>query len=111
MEALVIDYEEALDRLGGDEEFLAELLFELHNQIRESLSDIRMKLVEKDFEAIARMGHGLKGASANLDAKSINELCRQLEQSAKKESEEEVKILLEKIERENSRLKDYLNNN
>lgn len=104
----LINYDEALDRLGGDEEFLVELLGELSNQITENLETVETKLAEQDFEGIGRIGHGLKGASANLDVTGIAQLSAQLEKSAEEKNGETIRNLVEGIKQGNEKLKQFL---
>ena len=105
---VLINYDEALERLGGDEEFLVELLGELSSQISDNLVTIEAKLTENDFEGIGRIGHGLKGASANLDVTGIAELSAQLEQRAEEKNIEVIQDLVSEIRRGNEQLKKYL---
>ena len=107
---VLIDYEGALDRLGGDEEFLQELLHELCKQIDESVKDIEEMLAKNDFVGINRIGHGLKGASSNLEVKSIAELSRQLEDTANDEDKDLVNKLSEEITNNKEKLLEYLQN-
>jgi len=104
----IINYDEALDRLGGDEEFLVELLGELSNQINENLKEVESKLAEQDFEGIGRIGHGLKGASANLEVTGIAQLSAQLEKSVIEKNSEKVQSLVERIKQGNEELKKFL---
>jgi HPt (histidine-containing phosphotransfer) domain-containing protein len=106
----LIDYEGALDRLGGDEEFLHELLHELCSQVDESVTEINDLLAKNDFTGINRVGHGLKGASSNLEVKGIAELSRQLEESANDQDTESVKKLSEEISSYKGKLLEYLQN-
>ncbi len=107
MEAL-IDYNEALERLGGDEEFLVELLGELSNQITDNLATLESKLETGDFEGIGRIGHGLKGASANLDVKGIARLSEQLEHKAEEKNAEVIREIISEIKNGNEKLQNYL---
>ncbi len=107
---LLIDYDGALDRLGGDEEFLIELLHELCKQIDESVKDIKEMLAKNDFVGIHRIGHGLKGASSNLDVTSIADLSRQLEDTANDEDKDLINKLSEDININKEKLLEYLQN-
>jgi len=109
MEAL-IDYEGALDRLGGDEEFLHELLQELCKQIDESSEEITKLLEQNDFHGINRVGHGLKGASSNLDVTSVAVLSKNLEEAAAEEDKETILKLSAEISGLKVKLQDYLQN-
>ena len=67
MSGKLLDYQEALDRLGGDEEFLNELLQELLIQIDQNFNEIKLAIENKNFEELKLISHSLKGASANLN--------------------------------------------
>ena len=99
-----------MDRLGGDEEFLIELLGELSGQITENIATIEAKLTEQDFEGIGRIGHGLKGASANLDVKGIAALSAQLERRAEEKNIMVIRKIVSEIKMGNEQLQEYLKN-
>jgi len=105
---VLINYEGALDRLGGDEEFLHELLHELCKQVDESSAEVNELLAKNDFSGINRIGHGLKGASSNLDVTGIAQLSKQLEDSAAEEDRETINKIVGEIKSHKVKLLEYL---
>lgn len=67
----LLDFNEALDRLGGDAEFLTELLFELLSQIDQNFEELKKAVSEKNFDELKSLSHSLKGASANLNVNRL----------------------------------------
>lgn len=79
----VIDWETAIERLGGDKEFLIELLNELVEQIDQSLPDLKTAIEQKNYSDVRSIAHGLKGAAANLGADKISAKFYELETMGK----------------------------
>jgi len=74
----VIDWDEAMQQCGDDEEFLLELLGDLRDET--DLQMVRMEEVLKNpgdqtFVAMVRAAHVIKGAASNL-------MCEQLRQTS-----------------------------
>ncbi len=67
MSEKLLDYNEALTRLGGDEQFLNELLAELIYQVDENVGKIKEAIQNEDYDNLKSLAHSLKGASANLN--------------------------------------------
>lgn len=67
-------YNEALDRVGGDEAFLEQLLEIYIKDVMQRLDSLRRALAEKDFRLIRHQAHTLKGASANLSLESLRKI-------------------------------------
>ncbi len=82
----VIDWETAIERLGGDKEFLIELLNELVEQIDQSLPDLKTAIEQKNYSDVRSIAHGLKGAAANLGADQISARFYELEMMGKNEN-------------------------
>lgn len=75
----LFDYQLALERLGGDEPFLNELLLELIEQVDDTLDTIRQAIANEDYENLKTLAHNLKGASANLNVSRMASHFLQLE--------------------------------
>jgi two-component system sensor histidine kinase/response regulator len=60
------DLKELMERLGGDEEFLRELLVIFRQDARMNLEKSRKAMAELDFESLSRAAHTLKGMLRNL---------------------------------------------
>jgi len=83
MEKQLLDLETALERLGGDKEFLVELLEELVQQIDQSLPELKAAVEAQNFDEVRSLAHGMKGAAANLGADQATEIFLQLEMMGK----------------------------
>ena len=85
MEKKVIDWETAVERLGGDKEFLIELLNELVEQIDQSMPGLKQAIEQKNYPEVRSIAHGLKGAAANLGADKISAKFYELETMGKEQ--------------------------
>ncbi len=61
-----INRAEALERVGGDEAFLEELLTIYREEFTEKSPALAEALAGQDAKAVREIGHYIKGASANL---------------------------------------------
>jgi histidine phosphotransfer protein HptB len=75
--------EALMDSLGGDAEFMAELIDTFVADAPEQLEALNASLSAGDVEGLVRPAHTLKSASASLGALGLTERCRQLELAAK----------------------------
>jgi HPt (histidine-containing phosphotransfer) domain-containing protein len=103
-----IDIEDALARIGGDPDFLRELL-DLYIEdfsFRYALLD---KAVHRgDLKAIAELGHTIKGSSANLSLSSLQEHAFELEKAGKNGDLGKARASLAALGTEFRRLKVYM---
>jgi two-component system, sensor histidine kinase and response regulator len=67
---------------GGDAEFAADVARSYLDNSRDLFAQIRACLAAADRRKLARLVHQLAGASANIHATALRELCLQLESSA-----------------------------
>lgn len=85
------DLKELMDRLGGDQEFLQELLVIFLQDARMNLEKSRTALERNDLTGLSRTAHTLKGMLRNLAMGSVAEIAAVLEKAAgaglRKESE------------------------
>uniref|UniRef100_A0A7S2NYG0 HPt domain-containing protein n=1 Tax=Leptocylindrus danicus TaxID=163516 RepID=A0A7S2NYG0_9STRA len=91
----VINWDEAMEQVGDDEEFLRELLGDLRMEIEAQLGKIdealrAHTLTPEMYQVVARAAHVVKGASSNLMCGQLRIASSQLEldanQSASRES-------------------------
>jgi HPt (histidine-containing phosphotransfer) domain-containing protein len=75
--------EALLDSIGGDAEFMVELIDTYLADAPEQLEAMRAGLAAGDVAELVRPAHTLKSASASLGALGLAELCRALEASAR----------------------------
>jgi len=106
----LIDYEGALERLGGDAEFLAELLEEMVGQIGERLTDLEQAVQNQNFDLLHRTAHGLKGAAANLNLTHLFEQCLQLEKQGQTQELSGADVILADIRNTKDALSEYVQN-
>mmetsp|Transcript_35104 Transcript_35104/g.84944 ORF Transcript_35104/g.84944 Transcript_35104/m.84944 type:complete len:131 (-) Transcript_35104:68-460(-) len=77
-EPTVIDWDEAMQQCGEDEEFLRELLADLRSETDTQMAKIEETIqnpADSPFVQIMRASHVIKGAASNL-------MCAQLRQTA-----------------------------
>jgi HPt (histidine-containing phosphotransfer) domain-containing protein len=77
-----VAFDELFDSVGGDAEFLAELIDAYLADAPVQIGAIQAAIVAADAEAAVRPAHTLKSASASLAALGLAEHCRRLERSA-----------------------------
>ena len=104
----VIDLDEVLERVQDDKELLMELFDLFINDFQKKREFMATALTKNDYDQMRDIAHSLKGAAANLSAKSLRESMTQLEQTAQnhdftngssllKEIDARYKILLDQI--------------
>eukprot|EP00934_Nitzschia_sp_Nitz4_P000120 Nitzschia sp. Nitz4//scaffold149_size55946//26138//26670//NITZ4_006595-RA/size55946-augustus-gene-0.71-mRNA-1//-1//CDS//3329536812//120//frame0 len=81
----VIDWEEAMQQCGDDEEFLRELLDDLRTETDAQMLKIEETIrnpVNSPFVQIMRAAHVIKGAASNLMCGELRQCAMQLETAA-----------------------------
>ncbi len=79
----ILDLPEALNRSLGDAEFLKMMMDEFQKSIPDFIVRFETALHDQDMEKLGRDAHQLKGASANLGAKTVAALALELEKIGK----------------------------
>jgi DNA-binding response OmpR family regulator len=103
-----IDYTSALNRTGGDEFFLDELLNLYSDDFSQKLDQIKIAIVQENYSLIHGLGHNLKGASANLSAIPLQNASFKMEIAGKEKDIKKVKESVEHLEKEFIRFQDFL---
>jgi len=81
----VIDWHEAMQQCGEDEEFLRELLADLRTETQAQVNNITQVIQnpqDQPYHRIMRAAHVIKGAAANLMCQQLRMTAMQLEQAA-----------------------------
>jgi len=99
---------EALARVGGDKELLAELLPMLAEALDQTIPEIERALGGGDAETSRSLCHRLKGSSANLSAHRLRQVAAEMEQKAKASDLDAVNAMLPALKAESERFKNYL---
>lgn len=104
----VFDYENFLQRVGGDEDLAKEILEVYLQDAPNQLEKLRLALKDVNFSVIHRQAHTLKGASDNISAYALRDISLCLEKIAESGDVEQMKNLFVKIETEFERLRSTL---
>lgn len=75
----IIDLPTVLERIGGDESFLQELLKIFIEEYNLKLAHLEKAVAEDDFQLIQEIAHNLKGSSANLSLLELQKIAYVLE--------------------------------
>jgi CheY-like chemotaxis protein len=92
----------------GDIEFTQDLIATFIESGTDVLAELQSAVGREDVQAIARVAHKLKGASANIHALPLRLLCSELESNAATYSLLEVQTALTRVAAEFKRAGDYL---
>jgi len=88
---------ELMERLGGDQEFLRELLVIFQQTAPENLLKSREALASGDFPGLTHAAHTLKGMLKNLAMGAAGQTAAALEAASREKSMEESKQQLEQL--------------
>jgi HPt (histidine-containing phosphotransfer) domain-containing protein len=94
------DLKELMERLGGDQEFLRELLVMFREDVRMNLEKSRKAMEERDYEGLSRTAHTMKGMLRNLSMGTAAETAAALEKTSRENLQGESKDLLEGLTKE-----------
>jgi HPt (histidine-containing phosphotransfer) domain-containing protein len=106
-----INYPEVLERIGGDKEFLVELLSIYFLEFGEKRPQIEAALRRADFNLLQEIGHSLKGASANLSLPSLRRDASALEAAGREKNVDKARQALVALVAECRALRDFLDRN
>ena len=102
-EELIIDWSSALEAVGDDREFLSEVLTDLMMEATTTITEITNAIATKDFDAVMRSAHRLKGSASYLHCNAVKESAFKLQkmgQSGKTETDlEAIKVEFQNLSR------------
>jgi HPt (histidine-containing phosphotransfer) domain-containing protein len=78
-----IDLNQALEFVGGDYEFLADVLNDLLNEVNTSEEEIQRGIDDKDFLFVMKAAHRVKGAASSLFCGPLTDVSQDLQMTAK----------------------------
>lgn len=107
----LLDYNKALQRIGGDDEFLIELLSDLVSQVDDCLHRLKQAVSCNDYEDLITLSHNLKGASANLNVTRLATHFLELEDLAMEKNTDGAIDLLNLVSADSDELKQFIRNN
>ena len=98
-----VTLESLMDSVGGDAEFMTELIDTYVTDAAEQVAELKASSVAGDIVGLVRPAHTLKSASASLGALGLAERCRQLELAANSGAleggGEMVQVIADEVER------------
>ena len=97
-----------LDSIGGDEEFLGELVETLFQDAPEQFASLKSALDAGDADSFRRAAHSLKSNAASFGATQLTALSKQLEDFGKAEDLSAVSGLVAQAEGEYGRVQQAL---
>lgn len=103
-----IDYSTLNESTGGDESFMEEVLDLYQKDFSEKYQQLQKAIEVKDFTMIRELGHGLKGASANLGLTYLQESASQMELAGEENNIDIAEKMFNLLGQEFQRLKDHL---
>ena len=106
-----LDRRDLVDRLGGDGGLADELLAIFSEELPSLVSAVHRAHVAGDGEALARAGHDLKGAAANVGALAVRQLAEGLEELGRDGRVENGSVSLAKLDRAAKRFQDLVGSN
>lgn len=99
-----VDARDLLDRIGGDREFLMELLGTFRDDYKKQLETMKAALKSGDSAELARAAHSLKGALSNLAAEPAAALTAVIEAGGKVGDLHQAEAALRDLEPELNRV-------
>jgi CheY-like chemotaxis protein/HPt (histidine-containing phosphotransfer) domain-containing protein len=93
-----VDWNEAINAVQGDKTLLRELVAIFLEDCPEQLSLARRSLEEQDMAGVQRAARMLKGSLRHFGAKSVYDLCHQLETVAESEATDQAAAALSTLE-------------
>lgn len=94
------DLKELIERLGGDQQFLRELLVMFREDVRINLEKSQMAIENGDYQGLSRIAHTIKGMLRNPSMGAATETAAALEKAARENQRCDSKELLEKLVKE-----------
>ena len=96
-DAVLLDFESALERTMGDKEFLQELFQEFMQSAPNDIATMQSLLNAKDADGVRRLAHRIKGSAANLSFLKVTAIALRLESAG---SENKLDTIGESLLRE-----------
>ena len=103
-----ISWNDSVDRVGGEEDFLVELLNDLKELVQQNLEKIKKYINENNYTEIRELAHSMKGASGNLGLNTMYDSTLNLEQNAKDQNIENINKYYSNLENDYKNLIELL---
>jgi CheY-like chemotaxis protein len=107
-DTIPIDLPAVMERIGGDEDFLQELIDIYIEDFIKKYAKLKQAIEQSDFIAIKEIGHSLRGSSGNLSLNGLYRTFENMEISGREENIEQAKLLFIQLNREFEKFKNFL---
>ncbi len=97
MSELVLDREDGLRRVGGNEALYAMILSEFYKEHQEAEAELSRIIHEQDHQAGRALIHKIRGSAGNIGAKALLEIAFELQHSMELGNTEQIPILADKF--------------
>lgn len=87
-----------LKELGGEDDFFKEILDLYCEQYPELYKNIQDSYANKNYDSLSKYAHALKGASLNIGAKELADICKSVEINSKNGLYDGLDALILKID-------------
>eukprot|EP01038_Epipyxis_sp_PR26KG_P006952 gene6952-9507_t len=74
-----IDWDEAMNQVGGDRDFLDEVLADLVKESREANEEMEKAVQDGDFNGIMKAAHRIKGSASYLCCEALRDVSLRLQ--------------------------------
>ena len=102
--------ENVLERLGGDEELLAEVVELFIDEVPDILCSLEEAIKNGDWENARKLAHTLKGSSSNIGAERFASLALELEKTSKDQDSSRAVEAFQLLKDEFSAVEEFVNN-
>lgn len=96
---------------GNNRELIVKLLIELTKSNKADRESLIQAKNNRDYQMLKDIAHKIKGAARIIDAKKLVACCENLEQSSYNSLENDFPLLIDELERLDSEISDYIENN
>jgi len=109
-EADIFNQDELLNRTGGDEELLEELLNLFLKNFPDQLQALKQALQHNDIEQVAHQAHTIKGSSANMGAYALKNAALSMETAGKDNDPILAQVALKQLYSEFNKFQMFISN-
>jgi HPt (histidine-containing phosphotransfer) domain-containing protein len=102
----VFDQESVLERVGGDMEFLKELVELFKSNYPQKMAQLSKGIKEEDFKTIKETAHSIKSASGNLSLTRVYDLSFKIEGMGGEGKTQGMEKACNELEKELGKIKD-----
>jgi HPt (histidine-containing phosphotransfer) domain-containing protein len=106
-----IHFEELLDRVSGNREFVIQMLDMFFQSSGDRLTALRREFLSRNYDELADLVHKLKGIAGNLSINRAVSLLKNLYKAIEVRNDPEIESLLSELEESIAEAKVFYQNN